>query len=109
MREMNEIESQRAAIPPVPGSTVKDHLNDDWAQQYIQDGRNFLVNDNHEKIWAEIHAQEQVQHNIENMWTNDFLQQKKEAEELHDNTVELLNTMDDQNFQYSKVTNAKDL
>lgn len=101
---MQEIESQRAAIPPVPASMIKDHLNnDDWAQQYIQDGRNFLINDNHEQIWAEIQAQEQIQHNVENLWTNDFLQQKKEAEELHDNAVELLNVMDDQNFQFSKV------
>lgn len=44
MREMHEIESQRAALPPVPASAVKDQLNDDiWAQQYIQDGRNFVV------------------------------------------------------------------
>lgn len=41
---MHEIESQRAALPPVPASAVKDQLNDDiWAQQYIQDGRNFVV------------------------------------------------------------------
>lgn len=41
---MREIESQRFALPPVPASTVKDHLSDDtWAQQYIQDGKKFEV------------------------------------------------------------------
>lgn len=107
---MHEIESQRAAIPPVPASMIKDQLNDDdWGQQYIQDGRNFLVNDNHEQIWAEIHAQEQIQHNVENLWSNDFSEQKKEAEELHNNSVELLHTMDDQNFQVSKVCQLSSL
>lgn len=44
MREMHEIESQRSAIPPIPASTVKDHLHDDaWAQQYIDDGKRFHV------------------------------------------------------------------
>lgn len=104
---MHEIESQRAALPPVPASTVKDQLNDDWAQQYIQDGRNFLVNNNHEEVWAEIHAQEQIEHNAEKLWTNDFLQQKKEAEELHENASSLINIMDDQQFQNSKVKSFK--
>lgn len=100
---MHEIESQRAALPPVPASTIKDQLNDDWAQQYIQDGRNFLIHDNHQQIWAEIHAQEQTEHNLENLWTNEFSQQKKEAEELHDTSTEVVNTLDDQKFQFSKV------
>lgn len=44
MREMHEIESQRAALPPIPASTVKDHLNDNaWALQYIEDSRQFNV------------------------------------------------------------------
>lgn len=44
MREMQEIESQRSALPPVPASTVKDHLTDDsWALQYIEDGKTFHV------------------------------------------------------------------
>lgn len=35
MRELHEIESQRSAIPPVPASAVKDHLNDGaWALEY---------------------------------------------------------------------------
>lgn len=47
MREMQEIESQRAALPPIPASTVKDHLNDNaWALQYIEDSRQFNVNIN---------------------------------------------------------------
>lgn len=37
MREMHEIESQRALVPPVPASTVKDHLNDSiWAVEYAK-------------------------------------------------------------------------
>lgn len=45
MREMHEIESQRSAIPPIPASAIKDHLHDDeWAQQYIEDGKRFHVN-----------------------------------------------------------------
>lgn len=41
---MHEIESQRAALPPIPASTVKDHLNDNaWALQYIEDSRQFNV------------------------------------------------------------------
>lgn len=44
MREMQEIESQRSAVPPVPASKVKDHLKDDaWALQYIEDGKIFNV------------------------------------------------------------------
>lgn len=44
MREMHEIESQRAIVPPVPASAVKDQLNDDeWALQYLEDGKNFHV------------------------------------------------------------------
>lgn len=44
MREMHEIESQRSVLPPIPASTVKDHLHDDaWAQQYIEDGKVFHV------------------------------------------------------------------
>lgn len=45
LQEMREIESQRFAMPPVPASKVKDHLNDDiWALQYLQDGKKFEVN-----------------------------------------------------------------
>lgn len=44
MKEMQEIESQRAVIPPVPASRVKDHLtNDAWALQYLEDGKHFTV------------------------------------------------------------------
>lgn len=44
MREMQDIESQRSAIPPVPASKVKDQLNNDsWALQYLEDGKNFTV------------------------------------------------------------------
>lgn len=44
MREMQEIESQRSAIPPVPASKVKDHINNDaWALQYLEDGKSFAV------------------------------------------------------------------
>lgn len=61
------------------------------------------VNDNHEQIWAEIHAQEQVEHDTQNLWSNEFAQQKKEAEDLRDNTDEIHDIMDDPKFQYSKV------
>lgn len=41
---MQEIESQKSAIPPVPASKVKDHINNDaWALQYLEDGKNFAV------------------------------------------------------------------
>lgn len=44
MREMQEIESQRSTLPPIPASTVKDTLHDNaWAQQYIEDGKTFHV------------------------------------------------------------------
>lgn len=37
MREMHEIESQRALIPPIPASTIKDHLSDGiWAGEYAK-------------------------------------------------------------------------
>lgn len=45
MREMQEIESQRSVVPPVPASRVKDQLTDDaWALQYLEDGKSFNVN-----------------------------------------------------------------
>lgn len=44
MREMQEIESQRNVVPPVPASKVKDHINNDaWALQYLEDGKSFAV------------------------------------------------------------------
>lgn len=39
LREMQEIESQRALVPPVPASAVKDHL---WVGEY----HNELVQNN---------------------------------------------------------------
>lgn len=45
MREMQEIESQRSVVPPVPASRVKDQLTDDaWALQYLEDGKSFNIN-----------------------------------------------------------------
>lgn len=44
MREMQDIESQRSAVPPVPASKVKDQINNDaWALQYLEDGKHFAV------------------------------------------------------------------
>lgn len=44
---MHEIESQRAVLPPIPASAIKDQLHDDaWAQQYLQDGKTFQVSGN---------------------------------------------------------------
>lgn len=45
MREMQEIESQKLVLPPVPASAVKEQIQQDsaWAQQYIEDGKVFNV------------------------------------------------------------------
>lgn len=45
MREMQEIESQKLVVPPVPASAVKEQIQQDsaWAQQYIEDGKTFNV------------------------------------------------------------------
>ncbi|XP_066145765.1 peroxisomal targeting signal 1 receptor [Euwallacea fornicatus] len=57
MREMHEIESQRAVLPPVPASAIKDQLQDDaWAQQYLQDGKTFNET-NYTEVWHEISNQ----------------------------------------------------
>lgn len=44
MREMHEIESQKSSLPPIPASSIKEHIHDNaWAQQYIEDGKVFHV------------------------------------------------------------------
>ncbi|KAK9687595.1 hypothetical protein QE152_g36146 [Popillia japonica] len=103
MREMHEIESQRAALPPIPASTVKDHLNDNaWALQYIEDSRQFNEHPDHEKVWAEVAAQEQAAFHAGPVWTNEFQQQKDEAE-IQSNANEIADTMSkDPNFEYSQ-------
>ncbi|XP_017777341.1 PREDICTED: peroxisomal targeting signal 1 receptor isoform X2 [Nicrophorus vespilloides] len=105
MREMHEIESQRASLPPVPASTVKDHLNDDvWALQYIEDGKHFHVNEN-EDIWSEIAAQEHNTHQSlqqDSIWAEEFRQDTGEAVAVQASANELLDNLDDPQFQYSK-------
>lgn len=104
MREMHEIESQRAALPPIPASTVKDHLNDDaWALQYIEDSRQFNEHPDHEKVWAEVAAQEQAAFHSAPIWADEFLEQQEEVAEIQESANNIAETMaNDPNFEYSK-------
>ncbi|KRT80384.1 hypothetical protein AMK59_7377 [Oryctes borbonicus] len=104
MREMHEIESQRAALPPIPASTVKDHLNDNaWALQYIEDSRQFNEHPDHEKVWAEVAAQEQAAFHSAPIWADEFFQQEEEVEEIQEIANNIVETMtNDPNFEYSK-------
>ncbi|KAI4460797.1 peroxisomal targeting signal 1 receptor pex5 [Holotrichia oblita] len=102
MREMHEIESQRAALPPIPASTVKDHLNDNaWALQYIEDSRqNILIT---KKIWAEVAAQEQAAFHSAPIWAEEFVQLQDDMVEIQRNANDIADTMNkDPNFEYSK-------
>ncbi|CAH1156211.1 unnamed protein product [Phaedon cochleariae] len=104
MREMHEIESQRSALPPIPASTVKDQLHDDaWAQQYIDDGKQFPTASN-ESVWAEIISQEQSQHDFEalaDVWSNEMLNaQPGPSMDLFSSNEELAATSADDNSKY---------
>ncbi|XP_065155696.1 peroxisomal targeting signal 1 receptor isoform X3 [Atheta coriaria] len=106
MREIHDMESQRANLPPVPSASVKEHLNDDmWALQYIQDGMHFNVQQqDHDAIWAEISAHDQTPHQLNaehNMWAEE-LAHGQEVAQVQQTTKELLDSMDDPQFQYSK-------
>ncbi|KAF5283692.1 hypothetical protein FQR65_LT13763 [Abscondita terminalis] len=102
MREMHEIESQRAALPPIPASAVKDHLHDNiWAVEYAKQDIHgpfgaFDVAAN-EAVWAEISARERDQTRLENHWLEyDHNFDVKQDEDL------TLNDTDDPKFAYSK-------
>ncbi|XP_060526771.1 peroxisomal targeting signal 1 receptor [Cylas formicarius] len=102
MREMQEIESQRSSLPPVPASRVLDQLNDDaWAQQYLQDGKVFHENA-YRDIWNQISSQEQQNNfnSTENLWIEQFGQSG--PSELQQNARKLRESMDDSKFVYSK-------
>ncbi|XP_019877095.1 peroxisomal targeting signal 1 receptor isoform X2 [Aethina tumida] len=104
MREMHEIESQRSVLPPIPASTVKDHLHDDaWAQQYIEDGKVFHEN-NHDAIWSEIMSQEQNNFNaLENVWGGPLSSEIHAGpSEVQQSARELRESIDDPKFVYSK-------
>lgn len=60
MREMHEIESQKLLVPPVPASAIKEQIQEDraWAEQYIEDGRNFNIDTNAKDIWSQIASKE---------------------------------------------------
>ncbi|XP_025836363.1 peroxisomal targeting signal 1 receptor isoform X2 [Agrilus planipennis] len=63
MKEMQEIESQRLTVPPIPASKVKDQLSDNiWADEYSQvtdDRPHNTLELDHGLIWAEISKREQ--------------------------------------------------
>ncbi|XP_044754764.1 peroxisomal targeting signal 1 receptor isoform X2 [Coccinella septempunctata] len=104
MREMQEIESQKLALPPVPASAVKEQIQQDnvWAKQYIDDGKTFNPNFDHSEIWAEISSQER---NI--IGPHSELLKFDQQFELNQNRIEesaeeLLGNVDDPKFVYSK-------
>lgn len=94
-REMHEIESQRNALPPVPASAIKDQLNDNtWAQQYLEDGKHFAINHNHEEVWAEINGHPMNLQEIEpiqsfdHIWNSDLLEPSNNKVIIEDVTEE---------------------
>ncbi|XP_071050066.1 peroxisomal targeting signal 1 receptor isoform X2 [Onthophagus taurus] len=109
MREMHEIESQRAAIPPIPASAVKEHLNDDaWALQYLEDSRQFNQHPDHERIWNEVAQEEPQIFEMTPNWTEEYFQEHLENVETQQNASELAEKMgNDPRFEYSKVGNGE--
>ena len=107
MREMHEIESQRAALPPVPASAVKDHLHDNiWAVEYAKQDEHgpfgaFDVVAN-EAVWAEISARERDQSLEDDRWVQIYENSFKNNQEITDQNQELLHSTDDPKFAYSK-------
>lgn len=113
LQEMREIESQRFALPPIPASTVKDHLSDDtWAQQYIQDGKKFEVASNHDEIWAGLtgdnqHFDDPHALGLGEDWAKDYLEHAlhddfEESKIVQETAVELVEQVNDPKFAYSK-------
>lgn len=101
MREMHEIESQRATLPPIPASAVKDHLHDNiWAVEYAKAGPfgAFDVAAN-EAVWAEISTRERDQNQIDNHWAQEY-EHNFGIKQDGDHVDSALN--DDPKFAYSK-------
>lgn len=107
MREMHEIESQRASLPPVPASAIKDHLHDNtWAVEYAKQNDHgpfgaFDVAAN-EAVWAEISARERDQNLLDNHWFPEYDSNLDTNEEQIESRNKLLNAKDDPKFAYSK-------
>ncbi|XP_019766680.2 peroxisomal targeting signal 1 receptor isoform X2 [Dendroctonus ponderosae] len=112
MREMNEIESQRAVVPPIPASAIKDQLHDDaWAQQYLQDGKTFQVSGNvehnYDDIWNQIASQSQPQDLSFNIFTDAWkdlksLEFDQFQNDNHETAQQSGMEMNDKKFVYSK-------
>ncbi|KAL1497269.1 hypothetical protein ABEB36_008262 [Hypothenemus hampei] len=107
MREMQEIESQRSVLPPIPASAIKDQIQDNaWAQQYVQDGKTFHEH-NYADIWNEISSQGQEglnEHIFEEAWNAvgpfELDQGETATAQVDDNLLD--NPSDDSKFVYSK-------
>ncbi|KAF2883132.1 hypothetical protein ILUMI_23049 [Ignelater luminosus] len=113
MREMHEIESQRALVPPVPASTVKDHLNDSiWAVEYAKQAEENMFRETnhdhiiaaHEAVWAEITARErdQTQAEANHLWHEEYEQEVVANNELQQAANELVDETSDSKMAYSK-------
>ncbi|XP_031350340.1 peroxisomal targeting signal 1 receptor isoform X2 [Photinus pyralis] len=106
MREMHEIESQRASLPPVPAVAIKDHLHDNnWALEYSKQSDHgpfgaFDVAAN-EAVWAEISARERDQSMIDNQWFQEYDNNFETNQQLIQSDA-MLNSTDDPKFAYSK-------
>ncbi|KAK9881763.1 hypothetical protein WA026_017282 [Henosepilachna vigintioctopunctata] len=106
MREMQEIESQKLVLPPVPASAIKEQIQHDsaWAQQYIEDGKVFNANFDHNKIWEEISSREQniIGHHLNKQYIQNV---DLEASMAQQSGHELINNVQDPKFVYSKFMN----
>ncbi|XP_045473773.1 peroxisomal targeting signal 1 receptor isoform X2 [Harmonia axyridis] len=102
MREMQEIESQKLVLPPVPASAVKEQIQQDsaWAQQYIEDGKVFNPNFDNSEIWAEISSQEQkiIGHHLESK----KYKIGSRSNEIQEHNEDLIDDVNDPKFVYSK-------
>ncbi|XP_050304470.1 peroxisomal targeting signal 1 receptor isoform X2 [Anthonomus grandis grandis] len=105
MREMHEIESQRAILPPITASAIKDQLQDNaWAQQYLQDGKTFQEHD-YNDVWNEMTAQGQdgINFNMfEDAWKAVEALEMEKANLNQGGSVPLQGGIEDSNFVYSK-------
>lgn len=58
----------------------------------------------HEKVWAEVAAQEQAALHAAPIWADEYFEQQEELSEIQGNANEIADTMNqDPNFEYSKV------
>lgn len=111
LHEIREIESQRFAQPPVPASYIKDQLSDDiWAQQYLEDGRRFEEAPDHTSIWAELAPDQHTDSELGlgEDWARDYVAQTEhgleEGQEVKETAKQLVESVTDPKFQYSKVS-----